>query len=267
MPTYAIGDIQGCVRPLERLLNHIRFDPAQDRMWFVGDLVNRGPHSVEVLRLVKGLGDRAVTVLGNHDLHLLAAAEGCRPPMPGDTLQSVLDAPDREELLAWLRTRPLIHMEGAFALVHAGLLPQWSPTQAKALAEEVELTLKSGNYWTLCRKKTGSPPRVWSNTLSGFARLAVITSALTRMRICSASGDMDLGFSGPRADVPPGYYPWFAVPSRQSANVTIVCGHWAALGLHMENHVLALDSGCVWGKTLTAFRLEDRKVFQVPCEQ
>jgi bis(5'-nucleosyl)-tetraphosphatase (symmetrical) len=264
MATYAIGDVQGCYAPLERLLEAIRFDPARDRLWFTGDLVNRGPASLETLRLVKSLGGAAVAVLGNHDLHLLAAARGVRRPHRQDTLTEVLGAIDRDELLDWLRRRPLIHAEGATVLVHAGLLPEWSVPRALELGREVERALVE-DLDGFCRHMYGNHPDRWDEALTGYERLRVIVNAMTRLRILTPDGRMELTYTGPPEHAPPGCVPWYAVPGRRSRDHFIVCGHWAAHGLALTEALATLDTGCVWGGKLTALRLEDRQVFQVAC--
>ncbi len=265
MTTYAIGDIQGCFDSFRRLLDLIRFDPAHDRLWLVGDLVNRGPHSLETLRFVKGLGKAAITVLGNHDLHLLMLAEGHSRKRGDDTLDEILEAPDREALLDWLRMRPMMHVEGGCALVHAGLLPQWSVARARELAGEVESALRGGQYRDFLAHMWGSEPPSWRDDLAGWPRLRVIVNAMTRMRFCSAEGVMEFKAKGEVTDAPEGYLPWFVVPGRRSADHILVTGHWSALGLKIEPNLLALDSGCLWGRHLTAVRLPKRKVFQVDC--
>jgi bis(5'-nucleosyl)-tetraphosphatase (symmetrical) len=265
MATYAIGDVQGCHDALARLVEHIRFDSASDRLWFVGDLVNRGPDSLKVIRYVKSLGDAAVVVLGNHDLFLLAVAEDIAAMRQEDTLQAILAAPDREALLGWLRQQRLLYREQQFVLVHAGILPQWSIDEAEELAHEVETGLRSSSYRDLLRALYPSKQLQWSPKLTGPTRLAAIVKVLTRLRACSAAGLMESSYTGPPDQIPAGFFPWFRVPHRKHDNTTIVCGHWASLGLHREEHVLAIDSGCVWGRQLTAMRLEDRAVFQVDC--
>ena len=266
MATYAIGDVQGCFRSLEKLIQHIAFDPVRDRLWFVGDLVNKGPDSLAVLRYVKGLGQAAVTVLGNHDLHLLAIAEGIRRPHRDDTVQNVLGAPDRTDLLNWLRQRPLLHRDKGSVLLHAGLLPQWTVSQAEGLAKEVEDVLRSPEYRTLLRTLYEEQlPARWSDDLAGAARLGLIAKTLTRLRICTKEGLADFSFGDLPDRVPLHFQPWFDIAGRKSADVTVVCGHWAALGLYIREHVLVLDSGCVYGRHLTAVRLEDRQVYQVAC--
>ena len=265
MATYAIGDVQGCYESLQRLIKHIHFDPTHDHLWFVGDLVNRGPDSLNVLRYIRNLQDRAVVVLGNHDLFLLAVAEGIAAGRPEDTLQAVLTAPDRDELLAWLRRQHLFYHEDSFALVHAGLLPQWSMDETETLAREVETALQGPSYQDILRALYPSKHLQWSSDLTGSSRLAAIIKVLTRLRACSPDGRMESSFSGPPERVPAGYFPWFQIPDRRHRDTTIVCGHWAALGLHYEAGLLAIDSGCVWGRQLTAVRLEDRTVFQVNC--
>jgi bis(5'-nucleosyl)-tetraphosphatase (symmetrical) len=263
--TYAIGDPQGCYAALQRLLDAIRFDDRTDRLWFVGDLVNRGPDSLATLRFVKALGESAVSLLGNHDLHLLAVAQGVQRQRRDDTLQEVLDAPDRDELLAWLRGRPLMHVERGVAIVHAGLLPQWTVDQARGLAREVEQAL-SGEHWgELLRRMYGNQPARWSDELSGYDRLRVIINAMTRLRLCTAQGEMEFGHKGRLEDAPPGYLPWFDVPARRSRGTPVIFGHWSALGLKLSDDLIGLDTGCLWGRRLTAFRLEDRRIFQVSC--
>ena len=265
MATYAIGDVQGCFTALERLLDEIRFDAARDRIWFVGDLVNRGPQSAEVLRFVRGLGDRAVAVLGNHDIHLFAHVAGYGRPRADDSFGDVLAAPDRDALLEWLRARPMLHVEGGYAMVHAGLLPAWSIDRARELAAEVEAAFRAPDYRTFLAQLYGSQPDRWDDALRGADRLRVVVNAMTRMRFVNAEGVMDFRVKGEIEQAPRGYLPWFDAPGRASADVPIVCGHWSALGLLIRPDLLALDSGCVWGGRLTAVRLEDRSVMQVSC--
>ena len=266
MSTYAIGDIQGCHDSLQRLLELCAFDPAQDRLWLVGDLVNRGPKSLETLRLIKSFGDAAVTVLGNHDLYLLMVAEGgAKYRGKDDTLDDVLGAPDRDELLDWLRRQPLCHTEDNFCLVHAGLLPQWTAKRARELAREVEARLQGKDYRDFILNLWGSEPAAWDDDLKGWARLRVIVNAMTRMRFCTKKGVMEFKVKGKLNNAPDGYLPWFEIPGRKSADSVLVTGHWSALGLRITQNLLALDSGCLWGGHLTAVRLEDRRVFQVDC--
>ncbi|APV49227.1 bis(5'-nucleosyl)-tetraphosphatase (symmetrical) [Betaproteobacteria bacterium GR16-43] len=265
MADYAIGDLQGCFTPLERLLERLRFDPARDRLWFVGDLVNRGPQSLECLRFVKSLGERAITVLGNHDLHLVCVAEGLEKRKGRDTLDDVLGAPDRDELVAWLRTRPLMHVEGGFAMVHAGLLPEWTVAKARSLAAEVEAALRGPDYRRLLEKMYGDKPDRWSDALEGIDRLRLVINAMTRLRVVDGEGRPVLKFKGEPGEASEAWVPWFDVSSRKSRDHTIVCGHWSALGLVVRGDLLALDSGCIWGRELTAARLADRTVVSVPC--
>ncbi len=265
MATYVVGDIQGCCTEFRQLLEQIRFDQAADNLWLVGDLVNRGPDSLGVLRLVKSLGDTAITVLGNHDLHLLAVAEGVAEQNRNDTLHEVLSAPDRDELLAWLCTRRMLHVEGEWVLVHAGLLPGWTVAQAQRLAHEVEAALSGGNRLQFLARMYGNHPNRWDESLAGYKRLRVITNALTRMRICTARGEMEFKFKGAEKDIPAGYMAWFNVPGRANADATVVCGHWSALGLKVDRRIIVLDTGCLWGGALSAIRMEDRKLFQIPC--
>lgn len=265
MALYAIGDLQGCLAPLERLVEALAFDPARDRLWFVGDMVNRGPDSLGCLRFVKSLGNSAVTVLGNHDLHLLCVAEGIEKARPRDTLGDVLAAPDRDELVDWLRRRPLMHVEGAYVLVHAGLLPEWPVPKARALAGEVEAVLQGTGWRRFLSHLYGNRPERWDDGLEGDDRLRAIVNAMTRLRVCTREGAMDLSFKGEPGEKHAHRIPWFEMPDRQSATHTIVCGHWSAMGLRVTPKLLALDSGCVWGRTLTAVRLGDRRLWQVPC--
>lgn len=265
MSTYAIGDIQGCYDSLRKLLERCAFDPAKDRLWLVGDLVNRGPRSLETLRFVRSLGSSALTVLGNHDLFLIMIAEGFGKRGKDDTLAEILRAPDRDELMNWLRQQALCHVEGSFCLVHAGLLPQWDIQKARQLAGEVETALKAPDYREFLSRLWGSDPAGWSDDLRGWARLRVIVNAMTRMRFCTEEGAMEFHSKGELSSAPPGYLPWFRVPGRRSADSVLVTGHWSALGLQIEPNLLALDSGCLWGRHLSAVRLEDRVLFQVDC--
>jgi bis(5'-nucleosyl)-tetraphosphatase (symmetrical) len=235
-------------------------------LWFVGDLVNRGPASLATLRFVRDLGARALTVLGNHDLHLLALAHGVVKEREDDTLAEVLAAPDRDELLDWLRHRPMIHVEADHILVHAGLLPQWDAATAKALAREVEVELRGPRHREFLAQLYGSRPDRWSDNLRGIDRLRVVVNAMTRLRFCTPEGVMEFHTKGETAKAPAGYLPWFDVPGRKCAGCTVICGHWSALGLRIAPNLLALDSGCVWGGKLSAIRLEDRRLYQVPCE-
>lgn len=261
MATYAIGDLQGCTDELQALLAQIDFRGGRDRLWLVGDLVNRGPKSLEALRFVRALGEAAVVVLGNHDIHLLCLAEGFARKRADDTLDEVLAAPDAPQLLQWLRTRPLMHVEADYAMVHAGLLPQWSIDRAQALAREVETALRGDAYRDFLAQLYGSVPRTWRDDLAGWDRLRVIVNAMARMRFCSAEGEMELEAKGRSA--PPGFRPWFEL--RPAGERTIVCGHWSALGLNLTDGLAALDTGCVWGGSLSALRLEDQRLFQLPC--
>ena len=265
MATYAIGDIQGCMGALRRLLDHIKFDQAQDRLWFVGDLVNRGPDSLKVLRFVKQLGTYAVMVLGNHDIHLLALWSQITQPGRKDTLQTVLSAPDAEELLHWLRFRPLLHSENDFVMIHAGMLPSWSIAQATVLAREVEEALQRDNFKDVLPaiyfRKGGEP----SHKTRTKERLSLTTNVFTRLRVCTNEGIPDFSFKGPPKEAPPGYFPWFQIPNRATQDETIIFGHWSALGIVQKKHIVALDGGCVWGRELVTMRLEDRQLFRVPC--
>ena len=264
MSLNAIGDIQGCHAEFCQLLDLIAFDPARDRLWLVGDLVNRGPESLAVLRTVRGLGESAVTVLGNHDLHLLTVAAGHRRAHHDDTLDAILDAPDRDDLLAWLRTRPLVVLEDERLLVHAGLLPSWTPATALMLSREVETMLASDQHDDFLRHLYGNEPSRWNETLSGYDRLRMVVNACTRLRFCAADDTIELGEKRGPGHTPAGFAPWFMHPERRSGRVTVVCGHWSTLNLMLAPNVLMLDSGCLWGGCLTALRLDDRRLFQVP---
>lgn len=265
MATYAIGDVQGCFESLQNLLAAIDFDRRRDRLWLVGDLVNRGPRSLDTLRFVRDLGDAAITVLGNHDLYLLMVAEGFGRRGRGDTLEEILQAPDADELLHWLRQQTLCHREGDFCMVHAGLLPQWTADRARELAAEVETVLRGPGYRELIANMWGSEPAAWQDELTGWPRLRVIVNSLTRLRFCTLGGVMEFQTKGQAHDAPPGCLPWFDVPGRRSADTVLVTGHWSALGVKITANLLALDSGCLWGRQLSAVRLEDRALFQVAC--
>jgi len=271
MATYAVGDIQGCQDEFEILLERLRFDTKRDRLWLVGDLVNRGPRSLDVLRRVKSLGDAAVTVLGNHDLHLLAVALAPKRERvkAGDTFQDILTAPDRDELLDWLRRQPMLHHDDALGctMIHAGLAPQWDLVLAQRCARELEATLRDERRCIeLFSHMYGDQPERWSDDLHGFDRLRFITNCLTRLRYCRTDGSIDLKFKGEIDAAPSGLVPWFRAPGRRSRKLRIVCGHWSALGYHDGDGVLSIDAGCVWGAQLCAVRLDRAAppVF-VPC--
>lgn len=264
MALYAIGDLQGCHEEFVQLLDLVGFSPAADRLWLVGDLVNRGPGSLPILREVKALGDAARVVLGNHDFHLLTVAAGIRPPHRSDTLSEVLAAPDRRELLDWLMTRPLVVREDERVMVHAGLLPSWTAAHAQMLSREVEAKLAGDDAGRFLAVLYGDEPSAWRDDLDGDDRLRAVVNVCTRMRFCTADGRMEFKEKRGREHAPPGFLPWFAHDTRRTARETIVCGHWSTLELDLAPNVLMLDSGCLWGGTLTAIRLPDRRVFQVP---
>lgn len=264
MATYAIGDLQGCFTPLQRLLHQIKFNPDEDTLWFTGDLVNRGPQSLETLRFIKNLKS-AKTVLGNHDLHLLAYSRGQHPGWQEDSFQSILTAPDREDLLNWLIQQPLLLHEKDFLLIHAGLAPSWDLQQAKSLAREVEFIIQGENADEFFKTMYGDEPNYWSDSLTGYDRLRVITNYLTRARFCHPDGSLELKNKGVLNSTHP-LIPWFQFPNRASQNLKIIFGHWAALGgITNTENVYALDTGCVWGYCLTAMRLEDGVRFNVEC--
>ncbi len=266
MATYAIGDIQGCYDELQQLLDRIRFSDS-DQLWIAGDLVNRGPRSLETLRFIKSLGSRATVVLGNHDLHLLAVHYGTERTRRSDTLDDILQAPDREELMEWLRHRQLLVVDEArhCVMVHAGIPPHWSIKQAHTRAQEVEAVLRSPQAGEYFRHMYGNQSARWHKALSGWDRLRCITNYLTRMRFCDAQGTLDFSAKGGLDTQPEGYLPWFRQP-RRDPHYEIIFGHWAALeGLAPVENVFALDTGCVWGNTLTAMRLEDQQVYSCDC--
>ena len=267
MDTFAIGDLQGCAADLERLLARIDAVSPGAQLVFVGDLVNRGPESLRTLRLVSGIGGRARTVLGNHDLHLLAVAHGVRGPGRSDTISDILDAPDCDELLAWLRRQPLALMADGHLVVHAGVLPQWTAAQAIALSAEVEAKLQSDDWSEFLHAMYGNEPARWDDALQGADRLRVIVNAMTRLRFCTADGDMEFATKEGLGNAPEGYVPWFDVQQRRTADVPIVFGHWSTLGVVQRERLIGLDSGCVWGGKLSAMRLSDRLLLQVDCAQ
>lgn len=268
MAIYAIGDVQGCYDELMSLLELIRFDPGKDCVWFTGDLVNRGPGSLQTLRTVRDLGESAVMVLGNHDLHLLALAQGSAPLHKSDTLDEILNAPDRDELLAWLRQQPLMHHDARLnvTLLHAGLPPQWDLATAQACATEVETVLRGDKHADFFQHMYGNTPDVWSDDLTGQDRLRFITNSFTRLRYCDAAGRFNFKSKGKPGSQPKTCMPWFEVPGRRSENLRVIFGHWSTLGLRREPHIVALDTGCLWGQQLTAMRLGgDDAVYCVEC--
>ena len=270
MAYYLIGDLQGCDAPLARLLAKLAFSPSRDTLYFLGDLVNRGPASAAVLRRLMGLGDAAQCLLGNHDLSLLAVAYGNKAPHRNDTMDSVLDATDRYAMLEWLRHRPLaLHVHGML-LVHGGVLPSWDLPQVLALAGEVEQVLRGPRLPNFLAHMYGNQPDRWQDGLQGWDRLRVVVNALTRLRFCTPEGVMDLRASGGLHKAPPGYLAWFDVPDRRTAGVPIAFGHWSTLGYLRRPDLVSLDTGCVWGGCLSALRLADdgnHELIQEQCEQ
>ncbi len=281
MALYFIGDLQGCHEPLQRLLQRIDFSPSRDTLYLLGDLVNRGPDSLAVLRTVAQLGDSAQSLLGNHDLHLLTVGYGLRKQHKGDTLDAILQAPDLDGLLDWVRHRHMaLHIKG-WLLVHAGVLPQWTTAQTLALAEEVEQALRSAQAVEFLRTMYGNSPACWDDSLTGYDRLRVIVNALTRLRFCTPQGVMEFKAKGSADATPLGYVPWFNVPGRLTADTPIAFGHWSTVSLDapegkpiMRQNTLALDTGCVWGNCLTAAKLSEApgsepgafELFSVACE-
>jgi len=276
MALYLIGDVQGCDSALQQLLSKISFSPSRDTLYLLGDLVNRGPDSVGVLRRLMGYGAAAQCLLGNHDLHLLAASVGARKPSRKDTLDAVLQAPDRHAMLEWLRHQRLAllqpHQSYLYLMVHAGVLPSWTAMQTIALAKEVEDALRGPGLADFLHQMYGNAPAQWHDDLTGADRLRVIVNVLTRLRFCTPAGKMEFSVSDGAAAAPSGYLPWFAVPGRQTANVRVAFGHWSTLGWLNRPDVLALDTGCVWGGCLSALKLASspdtaHELIQVRCQQ
>ena len=275
MALYLISDVQGCDSALQHLLDEISFSPSRDTLFVLGDLVNRGPESADVLRRLMGYGDAARCLLGNHDLHLLAAAAGARKPSRKDTLESVLIAPDRNAMLTWLRWQRMAylleHHQQTYLMVHAGVLPAWTAAQTMALAGEVETMLRGPDMNVFLHKMYDNKPDAWDVDLRGTARLRLIVNALTRIRFCTADGVMEFETSDGADTAPKGYMPWFAVPGRKTADITVAFGHWSTLGWLGRTDLLALDSGCVWGGCLSALKLgtsaSAHELIQVKCKQ
>ena len=271
MATYLIGDVQGCDAALSRLLRKIGFSPSRDTLYLLGDLVNRGPDSAAVLRRMMALEGSAHCLLGNHDLSLLAVAHGLRAPHRNDTMDSVLLAADREQLLAWLRRRPMAIRAHGWLMVHGGVLPQWDADQLLRLAAEVEDALRGPGLVEFLSGMYGNEPVRWNDALRGADRLRVIVNALTRLRFCTPDGAMDLQAAGGLDAAPPGFLPWFDLPARRTAGVPIAFGHWSALGYLQRPDILSLDTGCVWGGCLSALRLGEaaagQELIQERCEQ
>lgn len=267
MATYAIGDVQGCFLQLRQVLELIHYDEAKDTLWFTGDLINRGPDSLATLRFISRLPSNTISVLGNHDLALLAAAAGAIKPHPNDTYAEILSADDKDELLEWLRFRPLLHRDPQlnYTLTHAGIYPLWSLDKATALAKEVEHLLQGPKHHEAMHAMFGDLPAMWRDSLTGWDRFRFIINAFTRMRFCDKSGTLDLGnkTEKPHHEM---LYPWFKVPDRKTQHDKLLFGHWAALkGQTNTPGVFALDTGCVWGNALTALCLETEQRFEVKC--
>lgn len=266
---YLVGDLQGCCDPLERLLQTLDFSPSRDRLFLLGDLVNRGPDSLGVLRRLRALGGAATCLLGNHDLHLLAIAHGVRKPHRSDTLDVILNAPDRDDWLNWLRQQRLAVWDAGWLMVHAGVLPQWDAARTVALAGEVEAMLRSPDLGDFLTQMYGNEPARWDDALMGVSRWRCVVNALTRLRFCTPEGEMEFATKEGAGGAPEGFVPWFEVPDRGTQGTPVAFGHWSTLGLIDRPDLLALDTGCVWGGCLTAVRVDGgrREVFQVPCEQ
>lgn len=267
MTVFAIGDAQGCHQQVLTLVRKIRAASPDPTFIFVGDLVNRGPRSLQTLRYIYRLGNKAKVILGNHDLHLLALAHGIRKLHKSDTLDEILAAPDKDELLDWLRRQPLALLECGHLVVHAGVLPQWTVQRTLDLSREVSDVLSSPDWVALLQKMYGNTPDRWDESLQGDDRLRCIINALTRIRFCSADGTMEFTSTEGSSGAPPGYMPWFEVPDRRTIDTPVVFGHWSTLGLTVRDDLIGLDTGCVWGGKLTAVSLEDHAVIQVGCPQ
>jgi len=269
LAVYAIGDLQGCYDSFRRLLDKLEFDPQTDRLWLTGDLVNRGPKSLKTLRFVRSMADSIHMVLGNHDLHLLALASAIRfSNNHFDSLWKVISAKDSDELLDWLRRQPLAHFDPALntLMVHAGVPPQWDAQQTLACAAEVEQRLRSDDYVSFLEKMYGDKPSKWSDDLEGDKRLRVIVNCLTRMRMIRPKGRLNFTHSGPPDDAPKGLIPWFEAQDAAWRGTRVVFGHWSALGLVLRPDLIALDTGCVWGRQLTAVKLTRKpKITKVNC--
>lgn len=263
MAIYAIGDIQGCYHAFQALLTRIQFNPKLDQLWLVGDLINRGAGSLEVLRWCYAHQDSLKVVLGNHDLHALVVAYGFVNAHKGDTLDDLLVASDKKILLNWLRHQRLMVQQDNSLMVHAGLLPQWTAEQAMAYAAEVEAALQGDNYLEFLLHMYGNQPNRWSDDLAGLDRLRLITNAMTRLRICTEQGEMEFAFKGELQDIPAGFMPWFDVPTRATKTSEVIFGHWSALGLQHRNNVYSLDTGCLWGGQLTAMNIHTKAITQV----
>lgn len=264
MTDYAIGDIQGCYDELQTLLELIEFDSSQDRLWLVGDIINRGPHSLKTLRFVKNLGNRAITVLGNHEIYAMAAFHNIVHYDPGNTFYEIFEAPDCDELLHWMRHRPLLYYEkeNNAVMVHAGIPPVWNLHDALNYARELETALRNDQYVTLLREVFGNHPTYWDQHLQGWQYYRYLIDGLTRIRFCTPTGTLDVKSKGGLRDAPEQYYPWFQVPGRKKISTDIIFGHWSTLKGHIKPPLYGLDTGCIWGGPLTALRLNDKKIFQ-----
>ena len=269
MAVYAIGDVQGCFSELEQLLKKIHFNPNDDQLWLVGDLVNRGPQSLETIQYVQSLGEHAQCVLGNHDIHLIACYSGAQTCKPTSSLNQILQHHEVDDIISWLRHRPLLHHDAKlnWTMVHAGLLPQWNLDVAKQCAQEVENKLRGNDYAAFIANVYGETPNQWNDQLSGDDRWRVIVNAFTRLRLCDSEGRMDFAYKGPLNEKPDHLHAWFDLP-RKSENLNIVFGHWSALGLKQTANLLGLDTGCLWGSQLTAARLDSTtpEVYSIECE-
>lgn len=267
MAIYAIGDIQGCYNELRRLLDVINFEPSQDNLWLAGDLVNRGPHSLETLRFVRDLGDAAITVLGNHDLHLIATVVTLGKTSKKDTLGPILRAPDCDELIDWLRRQRMFYHNGQYSMLHAGLPPQWDFAETQNMAKAVERVIGGDDYQHFFRSMYGNKPCIWQDDLPKTEKLRFAVNCFTRLRYCSLDGEMDFHHKGPPGTQPPHLVPWFSVPGRKSRDMRIIFGHWSTLGFYVDHNVYSIDTGCLWGGQLTALKLaESPERISIDCQ-
>lgn len=257
MAVYAIGDIQGCYNEFRRLLDVIHFDPASDQLWLAGDLVNRGPHSLEVLRFVKGLGDKAISVLGNHDLHLVATVILKGKVGKKDTLEPILRAKDCDELIHWLRQQRLFYREGELAMLHAGLPPQWDAELTEGMARRTEAVIQGPAHAEFFRAMYGNQPSLWRDDLAEIEQLRFAVNCFTRLRFCTMDGQLDFAEKGAPGTQPAHLVPWYAAPERKTRDLQIIFGHWSTLGFYQDHNVIGIDTGCLWGGQLTAIQLDD----------
>lgn len=264
---WVVGDVHGCCSSLNNIINHAEISENQNyKLWFAGDLVNRGPNSLNTINTIINLSDRCVCVLGNHDIHLLSIAAGICEPSKKDSFHDILNSKDFKHIIDWLRFRPMAHFQYNHLLVHAGVIPQWDINKILSLSAEIEELLRSANWQKALKKMYGDKPNYWNEKYKGSDRIRIITNALTRIRLCTKDGHMDFSNKSGKGDHPNWLMPWFKIPNRQTSNITIIFGHWSNLGLLITPNIICLDTGCAWGGKLTAMRLSDRKLIQINCK-